>query len=183
MSTLMTGLLPARAPAVAAAVGFLAIAAFQAALALGAPLGRAAWGGAHEQLPTGLRIASAFAVWVWALAALIVLRRAGVEVSPLPEGFVRWGTWILVGVLPLGALMTSPRRAVGNASSGGRWRCSWRRSPSWSRAAPRPEDDASTSYDLFSSPNGIRTRVSTLRGWCPRPLDDGTALVLGRREV
>ena len=25
-----------------------------------------------------------------------------------------------------------------------------------------------------SSPNGIRTRVSTLRGWCPRPLDDGT---------
>src|SRR5205085_543673 len=25
-----------------------------------------------------------------------------------------------------------------------------------------------------SSPNGIRTRVATLRGWCPRPLDDGT---------
>ena len=25
-----------------------------------------------------------------------------------------------------------------------------------------------------SSPNGVRTRVSTLRGWCPRPLDDGT---------
>ena len=23
------------------------------------------------------------------------------------------------------------------------------------------------------SPNGIRTRVFTLRGWCPRPLDDG----------
>ena len=23
------------------------------------------------------------------------------------------------------------------------------------------------------SPNGIRTRVATLRGWCPRPLDDG----------
>ena len=28
-----------------------------------------------------------------------------------------------------------------------------------------------------SSPNGIRTRVSTLRGWCPRPLDDGAVLV------
>src|SRR4051794_27893503 len=26
-----------------------------------------------------------------------------------------------------------------------------------------------------SSPNGIRTRVATLRGWCPRPLDDGAA--------
>ena len=29
------------------------------------------------------------------------------------------------------------------------------------------------------SPNGVRTRVSTLRGWCPRPLDDGAN---GRRE-
>ena len=26
---------------------------------------------------------------------------------------------------------------------------------------------------LAGSPNGVRTRVSTLRGWCPRPLDDG----------
>src|SRR5579871_4411588 len=25
----------------------------------------------------------------------------------------------------------------------------------------------------FCSPNGIRSRVATLRGWCPRPLDDG----------
>ncbi len=25
-------------------------------------------------------------------------------------------------------------------------------------------------------PYGIRTRVSTLRGWCPRPLDEGTWL-------
>ena len=24
-----------------------------------------------------------------------------------------------------------------------------------------------------STPNGIRTRAATLRGWCPRPLDDG----------
>ena len=34
------------------------------------------------------------------------------------------------------------------------------------------------------SPNGVRTRVSTLRGWCPRPLDDGTARPgRGRAEV
>src|ERR1700704_6235515 len=26
-----------------------------------------------------------------------------------------------------------------------------------------------------SSPNGIRTRAATLRGWCPRPLDDGAS--------
>ena len=33
------------------------------------------------------------------------------------------------------------------------------------------------------SPNGVRTRVSTLRGWCPGPLDDGTeACHLRRRD-
>ena len=26
---------------------------------------------------------------------------------------------------------------------------------------------------LISTPNGIRTRAATLKGWCPRPLDDG----------
>ena len=105
MSTLTTDLLPARTAAVAAAVGFLTIAAFQAALALGAPLGRAAWGGTHTQLPTGLRVASAFAFGVWALAALIVLGRAGFQVSALPSDLLRWGTWILVGVLALGAVL------------------------------------------------------------------------------
>jgi hypothetical protein len=55
MSTLTTDLLPAGTAAVAAAVGFLTIAAFQAALALGAALGRAAWGGAHPQRATRAR--------------------------------------------------------------------------------------------------------------------------------
>ena len=96
---------PRRWTASAAAIGFIAIAAFQVALVLGAPLGRAAWGGAYVQLPLGLRIASAFAVGVWVLAALIVLGRAGFHISPLPRAFVRWGTWILFGVLLLGALM------------------------------------------------------------------------------
>lgn len=106
MSTLTTDLLPARAAAVAAAVGFLMIAAFQLALVLGAPLGRAAWGGTtHLQLPPGLRIASAFAFGVWTLAALIVLGRAGIHASALPSALLRWGTWILIGVLPLGAVL------------------------------------------------------------------------------
>jgi hypothetical protein len=46
---------PVRIDAVIAAVGFLAQEAFQGALALGAPLGRAAWGGIYDgQLPLGL---------------------------------------------------------------------------------------------------------------------------------
>jgi hypothetical protein len=97
--------------AVAAATGFLAIAAFQIALALGAPLGRAAWGGTYVHLPMGLRIASAFAVGVWLLAAMIVLGRAGFQVSPLPQAFVRWGTWVLVGVSVLGALLNFASRS------------------------------------------------------------------------
>src|SRR5690606_5314652 len=26
---------------------------------------------------------------------------------------------------------------------------------------------------VLCTPNGIRTRAATLKGWCPRPLDDG----------
>ena len=96
---------PRRKAAVAAAAGFLGIAAFQAALALGAPVGRAAWGGTHVQLPMALRIASAVAVGVWALAALIVLGRAGFQLLPLPPAFLRRGTWTLVGVSVLAALV------------------------------------------------------------------------------
>ena len=31
---------------------------------------------------------------------------------------------------------------------------------------------------VWSTPNGIRTRAATLRGWCPRPLDDGGLMKL-----
>ena len=104
---------PAQAAAVIAAVGFLAIAAFQAVLALGAPLGRPAWGGAHARLPRRLRIASALARGFWVLGSLVVLERAGLEASPPPSAVGRWGTWVLVGVLLLGAVM--------NFASSSRW--------------------------------------------------------------
>ena len=108
-----------RTAAMAAAVGFLVIAGFQAALVLGAPLGRAAWGGFYEQqLPMGLRIASGVAVGVWLLAALIVLGRAGFQVIPLPAAILRWGTWVLVGLLFVGAVMNI-------ASSSGWERFGW----------------------------------------------------------
>src|SRR4028119_1153078 len=108
-----------RTAAMAAAVGFLVIAAFEAALALGAPLGRATIGGFYEQqLPIGLRIVSGVAVGVWLLAALIVLGRAGVKVIPLPAAIPRWGIWVLVGLLFVGAVMNI-------ASSSGWERFGW----------------------------------------------------------
>ena len=90
MSPVIAATAAARDVAVAAAVGFLLIAIFQAALALGAPLGRAAWGGTRTHLPTGLRIASAAAVVFWLLASLIVLGHAGFEISPLSDAVARW---------------------------------------------------------------------------------------------
>jgi hypothetical protein len=101
----LANLLPVRAAALAASVGFLAIAAFQAALAIGAPLGRAAWGGAQTDLPVGLQIASGVAIVVWLFAAAIVLGRVGIEIVPLPATLLRWGVRVLVVILAIGALM------------------------------------------------------------------------------
>ena len=96
---------PVQNAALAAGGGFAGLAAFQAALALGAPLGRASWGGAHEgKLPRGLRMASGFAAGFHTLAALTVLGRGGFRVVPLPEGVLRWGTRALAGLLLVGAV-------------------------------------------------------------------------------
>jgi hypothetical protein len=113
MISVTGGLTPASMAALAAAVGFLVIAVFQLALALGAPLGHAAWGGAHRQLPGRLRVASVVAVAIWLLAALVVLQRAAFAIAPLHPAVAYWGTWILVGVLPLGAIT--------NFASSSRW--------------------------------------------------------------
>lgn len=102
-----------RTLAVLAAVGCVVIAVFQAALALGAPLGRAAWGGTRSHLPPSLRVASGIAVVFWSFAAAVVLARAGVGATFLPDVVARWGTWILVVVLAIGAVM--------NAASASRW--------------------------------------------------------------
>ena len=100
-----------RVAGVAAAVGFVGIAAFQAAIAAGAPLGRAAWGGTHVRLPQRLRVASAAAVVVWVLAALVALDRARFDASPIPSGVSRWAIWVLVVILPIGAVMNAASRS------------------------------------------------------------------------
>jgi hypothetical protein len=92
-------------------VGFVLVAGFQVALALGAPLGRAAWGGTHDRLPTRLRIASGFAAVVWIMAALVVLGSGGHSLSPFPSGVERVGTWVLFGLLALGAVMNIASRS------------------------------------------------------------------------
>lgn len=106
----VTGEMAGSAAAVGA-VGFVAVASFQAALALGAPWGQAAWGGAHHRLPKGLRVASGFAVIFWLAAALVVLARVGYGWSPIPVSMARWGTWVLFGLLVAGTLMNLASRS------------------------------------------------------------------------
>lgn len=101
----LSSLVPVPAAAIVAAAGFLLIAAFQLLLALGAPLGRAAWGGREARLPMRLRRASAVAVVIWIVAALVILGRAGMPVVALPGVVLEWGAWALVVLSFLGALV------------------------------------------------------------------------------
>lgn len=99
--------------AAAAAGGFLVVSAFQVTAALGAPVGPAAFGGAHDGvLPGELRVVSAVAAGAWGVAALHALAAGGV-VRRLPRLADRRISWGLVGVTTLGALM--------NAASSSPW--------------------------------------------------------------
>ena len=88
-----------------AAAGFGVVAIFQLMLALGVPWGRAALGGSNEgTLPPELRVVSSVSMAVFIGAALVVLGRSGYWGDRFSGAF-RVGTWALVGILPLGALM------------------------------------------------------------------------------
>ncbi|MBM7775058.1 hypothetical protein JOD54_005262 [Actinokineospora baliensis] len=95
-----------RKTSVAAAAICGVVSAFQIALAAGAPWGRAAWGGQAAELPTGLRVASGVAVLLWAVAAVVLLRRGGFEV-PVSTKVARIGTWVIVALLAAGLLMNA----------------------------------------------------------------------------
>jgi hypothetical protein len=100
--------------AAVAAGGFTVIAAFQLALAAGAPMGSAALGGLHPgRLPSELRVVSALAAAFWLLAALTALSRGGIGRSPIPYSFSRRGMWALTALLAVGTVM--------NAASSSRW--------------------------------------------------------------
>lgn len=102
-----------RTTASVAATAFGGLALFQLALALGAPLGDAAWGGAQGTLTPGLRVGSAVSVLFYMLAIGVILRRAGMNVPWVASGVARIGTWALVVLLLLSAL--------GNLASESSW--------------------------------------------------------------
>ncbi len=97
--------------AVVAAVILAGLAAFQLALAGGAPIGHLAWGGAHRVLPRPLRIASLVSMGIYALCAVLLLDRAGVIDVIANDELPRIGTWALVVLFGVGTLMNLASRS------------------------------------------------------------------------
>lgn len=96
--------------AIALTVILIALAVFQLALALGAPLGRFAWGGAHRVLPAKLRIGSVTSIVIYALIVMLVLDRVGIlEVVPAAVSAV--GTWVVFGYFVLGIPLNAISRS------------------------------------------------------------------------
>lgn len=96
-----------------AAGGCLVVAAFQVALALGAPFGQAAYGGADaERLPAEARLTSALAALFFLLAVLHALSRGGFT-RRFPRAGSRRFSWVLLGVCAVEALL--------NAASSSPW--------------------------------------------------------------
>ncbi|MDJ1113126.1 hypothetical protein [Microbacterium dauci] len=87
------------------------LAVFQIALALGAPLGRFAWGGQHRVLPTGLRIGSAVSVIIYALIATIAWDRVG-AIDVFPDGVAAVAAWVVFAYFVLGIVMNAISRSV-----------------------------------------------------------------------
>lgn len=94
---------------VVALVLLAALTVLQVLLVFGAPLGRFAWGGQHEVLPTRLRVGSVVSVLSYAAIAILLLSRAGVIGG---DGtFVRVTTWVIFGYSCLGILMNAISRS------------------------------------------------------------------------
>ena len=104
-------------PAAIALVVILSLlAVFQLALALGAPLGRFAWGGQHRVLPGRLRIGSLVSIVIYAIIAVLALDRVGL-IDVVPDVVSTVGMWVVFAYfvigIPLNAISRSkPERYV-----------------------------------------------------------------------
>jgi hypothetical protein len=88
-----------------------ALALFQSALALGAPMGQFAWGGQNRVLPPGLRMGSGIAIGLYALFSCIVLMRAGL-LAPWPDSnWIDPAIWAVAAYMGLGVVVNAISRS------------------------------------------------------------------------
>ncbi|TDL44048.1 hypothetical protein [Microbacterium oleivorans] len=96
--------------ALALTVVLALLAVFQIALALGAPLGRFAWGGQHRVLPAMLRIGSLVSVLIYALIAVLGWDRVR-AIDVVPDVVAQVGVWVVFAYFVLGILMNAISRS------------------------------------------------------------------------
>ncbi len=92
--------------AVVAVVLLAALAVFQVALAVGAPLGHLAWGGQYRVLPSRLRVGSAVSTALYAVFAVVIWAAASRS-----SGVAEVGIWVLTAFFGIGVLMNAISRS------------------------------------------------------------------------
>lgn len=99
------------AAAVVFAIAALGVTAFQLGLALGAPWGRYAMGGAYPgRLPPTMRLAVAAQATVVASLAVVVLSDAGLALESLADA-APWLIWIAVGFSGVSVVLNAITRS------------------------------------------------------------------------
>jgi len=84
---------------------------FQFALILGAPIGRFAWGGQHDVLPTRLRIGSAASVLIYLFMAVLVASKVGTIEGIIGVNFMAVTLWAVTSYLAIGIVMNAISRS------------------------------------------------------------------------
>ncbi len=93
--------------AIIAVVVFVVISVLQLLLALGLPLGKLAYGGKYEKLPTKMRIMSLVAIGLFALGAISVLERAGIITIFNNPIFTLVVVWVIAIYLAFNTLLNA----------------------------------------------------------------------------
>lgn len=78
---------------------------FQLALILGAPLGKYAWGGAHEVLPTNLRIGSVISIFLYGLITAVLISKAELFTLIANKEIVDVAAWVIAAYFAVGILL------------------------------------------------------------------------------
>jgi hypothetical protein len=102
---------PSEWVALVAAGGVAGMATFQILLAVGLPLGHAAFGGANAVLPAKLRAASAMSTLVFFAGFYVVLARGGLLGIASESAPVRIGIWVFAAILGLSTLANIASRS------------------------------------------------------------------------
>lgn len=90
---------------------------FQLALIFGAPIGRFAWGGAHDVLPTKFKVGSMISIVLYALFAAVLLDKANMLSVISSDAVANVAIWVVTAYFFVGIVMNAiskskPERAV-----------------------------------------------------------------------